>query len=82
MGSITGFVTDSSGGSVAGARIVVANLETNEIRTSETGNSGAYTVGPLRIGLYRIQVEKNGFKSSVRTNVQVSAQDRLRADFE
>ena len=82
MGVITGLVTDSSGGAVPGARVAVLNIDTNEARAAETSATGAYTVGPLRIGNYRVTVEHQGFKISVRNGIQVSAQDRLRADFE
>ncbi len=82
MGLITGIVTDSTGAAVPGARVSVVNADTNEVRTAETAAAGAYTVGPLRIGTYHLTVEKQGFKKSVRNGIQVSAQDRLRADFE
>ncbi len=82
MGVITGIVTDASGSSIPGARITVTNSETNEVRIAESAGTGAYTVGPLRIGSYSLSVEKSGFKKSGVTGIQVSAQDRLRADIQ
>ncbi|MBM3788326.1 MAG: carboxypeptidase regulatory-like domain-containing protein, partial [Acidobacteria bacterium] len=81
MGLITGIVTDSSGAAVPGARVTVVNPATNESRTVQTAEAGAYTVGPLRIGTYDVSVEQPGFKKAAWTGITVSAQDRVRADF-
>jgi len=80
MGVITGVVTDASGAAVPGARVTVTNRDTNETRFAETAESGAYTVGPLRIGRYDVAVEKQGFKKSVFSDITLHAQDRARAD--
>src|SRR5689334_830569 len=77
MGVITGLITDASGAAVPGARVIVTNTETNEVRSAETADTGAYTVGPLRIGSYSVAVEKAGFKRAVWNGLQLSAQDRL-----
>ena len=81
MGVITGVVNDESGAAVGGARVTVTDTETNEARSAETQASGAYTVGPLRLGTYNIVVEKSGFKKEVWTGIILHAQDRARADF-
>lgn len=82
MGVITGLVTDSTGAAVPGAKIVVVNRDTNESRFTETGETGTYTVGPLRVGTYEITVEKAGFKKAVWKGIALHAQDRVRADFQ
>jgi hypothetical protein len=82
MGVITGLVTDATGAAVPGARVTVVNQETNESRSAETGASGTYTVGPLRIGVYLVSVEKDGFRKAVWRDIKLSAQDRVRADFQ
>jgi hypothetical protein len=81
MGVITGVVTDGSGAVVAGARVVAVDSETNETRAVETLSTGAYTIGPLRLGTYDINVEKAGFKKEVWKGIEIHAQDRARADF-
>ncbi|MBI3693293.1 MAG: carboxypeptidase regulatory-like domain-containing protein, partial [Acidobacteria bacterium] len=82
MGVITGLVTDPSRAVVAGAAVHAMNRESNEIRSAITLETGAYTVGPLRIGVYDISIEKAGFKKAIREGVALHAQDRTRADFE
>src|SRR5215468_2206980 len=81
MGVITGVVTDASGAVVSGARVMVTNTETNESRAVETQVTGAYTIGPLRLGTYAVAVEKTGFKKEVWPGIILHAQDRARADF-
>ncbi|MDX1981055.1 MAG: TonB-dependent receptor [Bryobacteraceae bacterium] len=80
MGVITGLVTDSTGASIPGAKVTAINQDTNEVRAVESSMEGAYTIGPLRIGNYRIEAEKEGFKKTLWQNIKVSAQDRIRAD--
>ncbi len=81
MGVITGVVSDATGAVIPGAKVTAANRDTNERRTAETAETGAYTIGPLRIGTYEITVEKTGFKKAVWPAVELHAQDRVRADF-
>jgi hypothetical protein len=80
MGVITGVVTDATGASVPAARITATNRDTGEIRTVDTSDTGAYTVGPLRIGRYDVAVEKMGFKKSIQQEIELHAQDRVRVD--
>jgi hypothetical protein len=82
MGIITGVISDSSGAAVPAARVTIRDTATNEIRTIETNETGAYTVGPLRIGAYEIAVEKSGFRRAVWGDIQVHSQDRVRADLQ
>ncbi len=40
MGVITGLITDTTGAAIPGAKITVANQETNETRVAEFGRKG------------------------------------------
>ena len=81
MGAITGVVMDESGAVIAGARVTVKDVETNETRSVQTEATGAYTVGPLRLGTYDVSVEQQGFKKGLSKGVVIHAQDRARVDF-
>ena len=70
-GSIAGTVTDATGGAVAGAKITVTNIGTNEIRKATTAANGAFALADLEPVLYNIQVEAAGFKKSIVENVKV-----------
>src|SRR5205823_1450217 len=58
---IFGRVLDPSQAVVPGAGITVVNQETGFRRVTDTGPDGAYTVGSLHAGLYKITVRKEGF---------------------
>jgi len=62
-GSISGTVTDSTGAVVPGAKVTATNQSTNSARSAETNPSGAYSITSLAPGVYRIVMEKAGFKT-------------------
>lgn len=59
--AITGLVTDPSGAVVAGAKVTAENVATGVQATTETNESGAYTIRQLPIGTYTVTVEAKGF---------------------
>ena len=67
--SITGMVTDSSGAAVAGATVMVRNLENNLSRKTSTGESGRYAVVSLPVGRYEVEADLPEFKSELRTGI-------------
>ena len=79
-GTIVGTVTDPSGAIIAGASITITNMGTNIAVKATTDASGEYVVTPLEVGKYSIAVESTGFKRSVRSDIQVNVQDRVRVD--
>ncbi|MGA9392695.1 MAG: TonB-dependent receptor, partial [Candidatus Sulfotelmatobacter sp.] len=73
-GSISGSVADTSGASVTDATVTLTNLGTSEKRTQSSGSDGLFTFVNLFPGQYRIDVEKQGFKHFVRSDVTVQVQ--------
>ena len=73
-GTITGTVTDSGGGVVAGAKVTATNLETGEVREATTSGEGNYTLPELPARPYRVSVEAQGFKTATVERVQVAVQ--------
>ncbi len=80
FGSVVGTVTDSTGGVVPGAQVVLTNTGTAERKPAETDSSGNYQFRNLNPGVYRIDVEKSGFKRIVLENIQVLVQASSRHD--
>jgi hypothetical protein len=70
-GSITGTVTDSSGGVIAGAVVTVTNVGTNEVRRITTAANGTYAVRDLEPVTYNIAVQAPGFKQALVNGVKV-----------
>jgi hypothetical protein len=79
-GTIFGRVLDPSSAVVAGAKVTILNTETN-ISTSLVSNStGYYEASLLLSGSYRVTVEMQGFKTSVRDGIVLPVGSRLQAD--
>src|SRR6516164_11781686 len=70
-GSISGTVTDQTGGVIAGASVTVTNLGTNEIRKVTTSDIGAFSVHNLEPVTYRLEAESKGFKKQVVQDIKV-----------
>ncbi len=79
-GTLLGTVTDSSGGVIAGAKIVVTNQDTNISQTATTGTEGNYTVPNLAPGRYQVEAEYSGFKKCVSSDNTVYVATTTRAD--
>ena len=61
-GAINGTVSDSSGGVVPGAIIVLRNMDTRTERKTESNNVGNYVLFQIPSGKYTLEVTKQGFK--------------------
>jgi hypothetical protein len=60
-GSIVGTVTDSSGSVVPGAMITAIQMETNEVRTATSNESGMYTLSTVPAGTYTVRISTPNF---------------------
>ena len=80
-GRILGTLTDQSGAAVAGATVVVTDVQRGTSRTLTTDESGAYAASDLPPGTYKINVEAKGFKRVERPTVQIEVATDVRADF-
>ena len=80
-GRILGTVTDSSGGVVAGATVVIADVQRGVKRTLSTDPAGEYAAPGLLPGTYTVRVEAQGFKSAERSNIQLEVAKDAPIDF-
>jgi len=71
LSSITGTVTDATGGVMPNVKITVTNTATLVASHSVTSSSGTYTVTDLIPGTYTVQAEDPGFQTSVHNGVLV-----------
>jgi hypothetical protein len=76
-GTITGVVTDQSGAAIPGVTVSVRNIGTNATQTIVTDESGTYVATLLPVGRYEVSAELQGFKRFVRSNLEVTVNDRL-----
>src|SRR5882762_2059172 len=64
--TISGTVSDSQDARLADSKILITNTETGASTASATNKDGAYTASSLPIGSYKVEAQKEGFKTSVR----------------
>lgn len=79
--SLTGVVDDPSNAVIAEAQVMAINSETG-VKTATTSDSaGMYVIPDLAPGKYRVEVDKQGFKSIVEPGLTLHVQDALQINF-
>lgn len=76
-GTILGVVKDTSGGTVPEAKVTVTNTDTNDSRTINTGDDGAFNAPGLNPGHYLLKIEKVGFKTVNQTGLVLDVAGQL-----
>ena len=76
-GVITGAVTDPSGQVIVGAAVTLTNEHTAETRSTNTNETGTFTFPALPPSTYSLKIETTGFKTSQRTGIELTANERL-----
>jgi hypothetical protein len=78
--SITGQVLDIAGAAVPTATVDAVNLETNYTYHAKVSGTGEWTISPVRIGTYRVDVTAAGFKKAELGPIVLNVQQRQRLD--
>lgn len=78
--TLLGTVSDSSGAIVPGASVTITEVNTGVIRKLTTNGEGFYTQPYLPPGVYKIEVEKQGFKRFERDKVVLNVSTSARID--
>ena len=78
--SITGLVTDETGGALPGVTITATNQATNVQHVAVTNEAGSYTITPVTIGSYVIKAELAGFRTSTTAPIPLEARQVARLD--
>ena len=60
--------------------MTATNTETGATRTVVTDSEGAYLIGALQIGLYRVDVTMSGFRSFQQEQFSLSSAQNARVD--
>src|SRR6266852_988954 len=79
--SVKGTVTDATGATVAGAKVVVKSAALGIERTTETNTEGEYEVPALPPGSYEVQVQKSGFGTQVAKDVVLQVSQNTLQNF-
>jgi len=62
--TITGTITDQSGGAIAGANVTAKSVERGITYSATSNESGLFRISNLPIGNFELRVEKEGFQTS------------------
>jgi len=73
VASLTGFVTDPSGGRVAGANLKLVDTRTGTVYEAKSGNDGSYKFPVVPPGPgYTLTASKDGFQSVTISNIYLA----------
>lgn len=78
--TVTGVVTDTSGGVIPKAAVVLTNVATNVQRRSTAGEDGRYTFSQVLPGAYTLAVAAAGFERYLRTGVSLGPNQTAELD--
>jgi hypothetical protein len=80
QGTMNGGVFDSSGGSIAGAKVTIVDTARGTTRALTTDEAGKYVAPSLTTGTYTVRAEATGFRTTERPNVLVEVGSNIRVD--
>jgi hypothetical protein len=76
--TIVGLVTDPGGAVVVGARVNVTDIDKKvQVRSVVTDGHGEFVANLLPVGHYSVRVMRSGFKTDVRSGIELHAGDRV-----
>src|SRR5690349_13755594 len=79
-GVIAGTALDPGASVIPQVAVKVINTGTNFSVELTTDQNGDFVSPPLRIGTYRLEAEKTGFKKLIQDGIELRVQDRLQVD--
>jgi hypothetical protein len=78
--SITGLVTDETGGTLPGVTVTATNQATNVPYVAVTNASGNYTITAINVGTYVVKAELAGFRTATTAPIMLEARQVARLD--
>ena len=79
--TVSGTVTDPSGGVVAGAAISITNSATGLTRSTSSDSAGLYAIPNLVPGSYEVRVAATGFSTAVQSSLALAVGQQLQLNF-
>jgi len=80
--SLTGTITDPSGGVIAGAHVRAVEKQSGYTYDTQTTSDGVYTLPNLREGTYSVTASAPGFQETVAENIRLAAREIRRLDLQ
>src|SRR5262245_65868855 len=79
---ILGLVTDSTGAVITNAEVTARRIETGDVRTTRSNETGNYVFPILDVGEYVVTCTAPGFRTAVRRGIVLQLQQKARLDFQ
>ena len=79
--TVTGEVEETTGGVLPQASVSMTNVGTGIVSKTETNDQGSYRISGLDPGVYTAEVSKQGFKSTVKNDIQLHVEDIAAINF-
>jgi hypothetical protein len=73
--------TDLTGAVIVGAQCTITDLATEVSTTGTTNDVGIYVIPDPRPATYRLTIQKEGFRTVVRTSLQLYVQNSINENF-
>ncbi len=80
FGTVTGVLTDSSGGVLQGAKVTLTDQNKGYVFNTTSDNTGRYVFTAIPPGLYSVSGEMTGFQITKVTNIKVSVTENVTAN--
>ena len=80
--TLSGTVTDSSGGRIPAATITATNKAVNEVKTTKSAPDGHYSIPYLTPGLYTIEATAPGFQRLKREQITIEVAAKIDVDLQ
>jgi hypothetical protein len=79
-GSLTGNVTDVSGGAVPNAKVDATNTSTGNSKQATTDERGVFLIQDIQAGVYKLSISAPAFGTTVQTGIEVGQNTVRRVD--
>jgi Carboxypeptidase regulatory-like domain len=79
-GSISGVITDPSGGVIPGVTVMATSIATNVQHTTVTDSQGFYSFPALNVDVYKVFISHSGYRNFQEDNVKVDTNSAIRLD--
>jgi hypothetical protein len=75
--TVTGTITDTTGGALAGAQVTIQQVQTGLVRSALSSAEGRFVFAAIPAGQYLVRAELDGFRTLVRQNVVLTVGQTL-----
>lgn len=80
-GSLLGQVSDATGAVIPNVLVTLKNENTGVSAAMRTDSGGNFSFSPVRIGVYSVTAEAEGFRREIKQHIHVEVQQQLNVPF-